>query len=139
MTTRLLQLLLSMACVLPLWNAHAGFVTQTDTEHVFTLAKRLDEVKRARELSPQETELAERSAAAWFYAGPCKGTRLDIGALSNLMTSISLSRPTRRADAALLEMIAILVTEGSLGREPLPATCRFAEEVAEPYLRPQAK
>ncbi len=124
----LLLLLLSSA------PAYAPIVKETYTQHARMLWSGLSEVSRARELSPADAALAERIASTWVYVGPCKGTIKSLSEAATIIETVNLAKPSRPFEAAILEMIAIMIRQ-NLGRTPSDYTCRFALETAEP-LRP---
>ena len=109
--------------------AYAPFVELTYTEFAKALWTSFAEIAKARELSPSQAKDAEVVAATWIYLGPCRGTdkKFNRGGTDLILSA----NPTRPLDAAILEMIAMMMLP-TLGREPGADLCRFALETAEP-------
>jgi hypothetical protein len=114
--------------------AHGEIVELSYTEQVKTWTRLLQEVSEARGLDESTASLAERTATAWFYMGPCRGSTHNLDEINPTSTFsiVSLAKPSRPFEAAVLEMIAVMARE-NLGREPGDDMCRFALETAVPY------
>jgi hypothetical protein len=93
------------------------------------LDARLDSAARARGMTPEQTIVLKRGAAAWYFAWPCRGDtrklREGIGGATELMAS---ARPEIPFEAAFLEMVAVFVAT-DFGR-PTASNCQRALELA---------
>ena len=119
--------------------ARAELVALTYTEYVRSVATLFQEVAKARGLDAKGAAAAERMATAWVWGGPCKGKppgKVNSELQLSAIRALGDPHPALPIDAAILEMVAILVTKDSLGRHEMSETaCRFALETAEPYVK----
>jgi hypothetical protein len=114
-------------------GTNAGFVTLSYTEIAKGFWQEFEEIRQANRLDAVQFERAQRIATSWFFIGPCEGdTRKLPSGGDGAVQAVAVAQPDRSTDAAILQILAILVRGSNLGRKPSEDVCRFAEETAIP-------